>query len=708
MNFRHTIAILLVCTASFAAQAGPYSIERGASFVLPGYQHGYPDSALVALGSPAREVVVVPVVYGAATRYEQLLQLVQPGTPPVLLDYVVPPERIMAIAAVPNGAAPGTSFVTVGINGNVRRWQGWPPKPGAPITTDAMIAESLARVGNVDADPALELVTCSLLGGFEFRVVDLESGATQAFLNGDVPCSDLHLVQADADAPLEIALVSRLIRTVRFHDGATGEVTLESPHVVGLTIGAGNLDTDAATELLVRTTSNELARVDLGNGWSETVLTSNANVTENDALELVDVNRDGRNEWAVVRYSTGSLRLFSPSSAQFGPVLLSFYQCNRGAVIANFDVDAALEAFCTTPNSGSSVLSFAAEFGQAQYDWSIRGEYYGPTRPVLADVDGDGDDELVTSLRRAATDRQPQLAVLDPDTLAMLQMRDVSLGDSWPPFVNDQVVARATPPVAEEIVIGGYRDGLGPNYVARWNFAETAPEWGVTSSAPGRPQRLDAVDADANGTDEIAVLEGNEDGSGGCGARLLDIADGAERWTRALPNFSGSRGLAIAHHPIDAIAGDDVLVSCGGQLTALAGSNGAILWDELDDATDLEIVDEDGTPVLVIVSPSGNRRRAPSTGEPKTPLVSSGTGVLLDRRLHETVLRDGAFVRGANLLTGASSEPLEIGTDGDGDGMLSGTLGASPAGDRIYANTAYGIVRLDRVETSPLFSNGFE
>jgi hypothetical protein len=232
---------------------------------------------------------------------------------------------------------------------------------------------------------------------------------------------------------------------------------------------------------------------------------------------------------------------------------------------------------------------------------------------------------------------------------------------------------------------------------------------------------LAPVDVDGDGQDEVVAVSATVQtvASGGyshlqllCDVAVLDTSDGHAVWSLPTPvagALDGGFDMAIAAVPAQA-GKNNVVVGCGGTVRAMAGAGGATLWEIADGAVDIQPITRDGIAQLLIADRTHIERRDAATGNQVASLNGNAESVLDLGSDDNLLVRQGdGTLRRFDAVRGLSWD----GSSATGDySIVSGLAAGSPwtpaATVHAYANTAYGLVRVNLRTVPSIFTDGFE
>jgi hypothetical protein len=362
----------------------------------------------------------------------------------------------------------------------------------------------------------------------------------------------------------------------------------------------------------------------------------------------LDVNGDGRNEiiQMSVDYSDflggGKVNIWDETGCELRhwPVTLE-YAWPTSVAVGDIDGDGDYEVVVACELDGE-VYAYHVETGQlVDGDWpAFVGGWFGwiPAGPVLADLDGDGDSEILIALDLESADTDGLLAI-QADGTFLWQRRYTSAGPiSAADVDNDGRV---------EIALSGYGPGLNRFYT----FLLTHNGEQITRWLGGSPMGTIITDLDGDGTSEVVFCTDKEVAAG--------RAAGGTAWKTRISD------------PLDMGGG-----LCVGDLNE----------DGLGEVYVTTVVEEDEFTFTRVYAFDYKGRLLTEAGYPKTimgdptrcaPLIADidgdGHKELIVGSANEPIMAwepDGSVTRGFPLLTLAADiecTPALVDLDGDGD-----------------------------------------
>ena len=299
----------------------------------------------------------------------------------------------------------------------------FPYQPGWPQATDGDVFSSPA-IGDIDNDGDLEVVVGSkddyvYAWHHDGRLVDGWPQAT----SGSVVASPA-LVDIDGDGYLEIVVGSLddKVYVWRYN----GEIVIGWPQKAGGDVRSspaiGDIDNDGDLEIVIGTNSfsdNAWAWHHNGGlvaGWPKDI-----GYYVNSTPTLADLDGDGDLEIVLLSMGSGDVCILhhdgSPVSGW--PTHIGSWTEYNDAAIGDIDKDEDLEVVVA---AGQKVYTWHHN-GVLLTNWPVTLIYSGVSSPTLADLDGDGDLEIVVSVFRYSTPGKYSVYILH---------HDGSIASGWP------------------------------------------------------------------------------------------------------------------------------------------------------------------------------------------------------------------------------------------------------------------------------------
>jgi uncharacterized repeat protein (TIGR01451 family) len=469
--------------------------------------------------------------------------------------------------------------------------------------TPASAVRKLAVV-DIDGDGALEAVFCDAFWETDALYVHTLATGALEFVGPGYGCTDLEVGNVDADPGLEIVL-ARDDKPGLVLDGATRAV--EWSHAFGESLTLGNVDGDARVEIV----GQVLPGLSIFDAELQTLERSlPVSVSLNEPLAVADVDGDGPLE---ILYGYGASRTIRAVDGQTGALEWEVpnpeVQVMRFAV-GNLDADPALEIAwgagwgVSDPNSLS-----AADIGARAVGWRSL-DLEGPFQALsFGDVDADGRPEILYgSLKSEHYDSGPWF-VRDAQTHVLEYQSPTA--DGTPSVEGLWRIANANVDgdPQQEIVVTRHRPTEMPQLVC-YDGLTHAEQWHVPLPGDLHVRGLQVANVDADAALELVVTTG----APGPPHRVfvLSSATGATEWESA-PLASTAALLRVGN--VDADPAAEIVVA-GDRVLILDAATHAL--DDLGafDATALDLADLDGDGVddIIIGDILGRVRRVSPSG----------------------------------------------------------------------------------------------
>lgn len=564
-----------------------------------------------------------------------------------------------------------------------------------------------AAVGDLNGIGGLEIALC---GPDALYVYDYGTGGLLATKVG-FDCRDLATGQVDGDPQLEIALAGNLFGGFLL-DGLTLEVQWADLVGFGAAARFIDVDLDGLDELVAgRDASASLRLIEPTSGVEVWALKEPFR-----SLETADVDGDGTSE---ILAGMWSIRVFAPVSGN----LLQEFSTDGLEVAAlaagNVDDDPQAEILASAfyePSVPHHLLVIDTGAGE------IQGRANGLSGPFLAahvaDVDGDGDLELLTASASWGP-YGPDPALIEFDLLSRepVWQADPISGDSNSKSLGDLEVGQLDTDAGIEICYSA--TVYSPTYsrIRCLDGATLEPEWDHIFEVGDVPTTLAIAEVDAESGAEIVV--GMEDGS----VILLDGETGQVHWRSdvlapALPIESLRVGVVSASSAIEIVTltplGSSSVLSV---VDAATGSLTGGPWLVTARAVDLAQMDQDEPLEIVLGDENGDVTLfSILTGEESAP-IAEVTGEISALSIADTT-RDGAL--DLNMIADGRLVVRELGGDppfewssdliefsaGSSDRLRVGNLDGDPLPELAVA-TGFGFAMFEG-PYEILLEDGFE
>lgn len=351
------------------------------------------------------------------------------------------------------------------------------------------------------------------------------TGATLWTKSG-VGGQDVAIGQMDADPSLEVATTDGNVVDV-----ATGTIQCTWPAGFGFRLGLSDFDGDGMQELIFAQPWGFCWAFDVDTclpKWSLPVFNVGA-------IEVADVDGDGTDELIIGDAQWGNIHAHSLTTQQ---QLWSIPNPQHGTTwVAVADVDGRrgneVMWGAGATSTGPDRIYVADPVAQA-IEWQniqLEGPYVGPR---LGDVDGDGRPEIVTASSSSdAGYGAGRIVVLDAETLAVKAISQTTMQNLGWTGIGDLRLVNVDADPALEIAIAGETtyDGL----IEIYDYAPSGPFpriWSNQTLPSGAPFTSLAVgDTDGDGVPEVVGGVGAAtSGAVGIFTYVYDLATGAEKW----------------------------------------------------------------------------------------------------------------------------------------------------------------------------------
>lgn len=393
-----------------------------------------------------------------------------------------------------------------------------------------MVSSSLnsMRAHDLSGDGKAEILTI-VSGALSVRAA---SGAV-LWSYGPGPLNRLEVGQLDNDPALEIVSTNGIVI-----DSGTHLPQWESTDILGQDIALGDIDADGRQELIVgrnfttvRAYDVELQTLKWSMPWS-TVLAH---------ILVADVQGDARPEILVGGGISGvggaTLRVHDSSSLALLGTLGNNDPNVDVSAVHDLDGDGTREILWSSGygsgNSRHLNVSRAADLFTEWQSLDVSGPFLGP---ALADVDGDGRDEIVI-----ASNHGPQngrILVLEPRSLRVKAVSQTLAEDNEYLVTSGLATQDVDADGRAEILVGTMRNGAALAEIFRFAPAGPFPRLFATSTVSDSAAASSIVVADLEGDGSQEVVVGLTAGGSSFQEptfRVHDLLTGALEWSGPTP-----------------------------------------------------------------------------------------------------------------------------------------------------------------------------
>lgn len=556
-------------------------------------------------------------------------------------------------------------------------------------------------IGDVDADGAVELVVAST---DDIRYYDPETGLFEVV--SPYGGEDVIAAQFDSDAALEIVLASMPGRVI---DGATWATEWTYGDGFGSYLGAGRFGVDGSLQI-VAARDWSIMTIFGAQPWSPLWDLKRFDI---DAIAVADFDGDGRDEIVQADGQWGSVNIIDTATRQ---VQLEVQHDGHGmaaVVAADFTGDGTMQvAYAPRSTYGETSVGVFQPPG-VELEYTLSGHAGATGAVAIADVDGDGRRELVTTLNQSPG----RVRVIDHATGAL---ENEFTGQSWssndPFYAANRFVRVAqldADPALELVLAGNSFDGRiavvdGVSGMVQLQVGDYTSSEFSSRTITG----AELVDFDRDGILDIVVsTQANSTGTSGVRLQVHSLLTGQRLWESVAmgTGFAPSHGVVVVP---GANGGSDTLVAgLSSGLRAYDSMSRLLVWEYAGDVdTFAYLPDAEGGPQLVVASSTGRVQHldastrqvvrdypmpSPVTsisalsGDSRALIVANGTVHLID----PVTLQDHALEQ-----YGVGSLP-EHG---------SVAVVATHAGFDVVAGTEFGWARFSVTPEAVLFRDGFE
>ncbi|WP_029912235.1 FG-GAP repeat domain-containing protein [Pelobacter seleniigenes] len=457
---------------------------------------------------------------------------------------------------------------------------------------------AIVRTGDIDGDGRDEIVAAA--SWYKITLFDAELQTPKSEMSTDLDIGTLLVTDLDEDGIAEILYGDDQWGSIHCYegDGIAERWAIINPASGSAGLAVGDVDDDGTMEVLWgagrrNLAGNFLLVADPATGieWQNSHLDGPLS-----AVAIGDVDDDGEEEIVMVSftsnsgYGDGVISVFDAAthflewqSSNDLPGIRSWEGINQ-VRIADVDDDDETEFILAASDHHDGLVQVYNGRTHILEGQSAIYEDEPFTALKVADVDGDGDTEII-----GATGGY--LVVLNGVTLAE-KWKSVSLQNSWR-TISDIDVANVDNDETLEIlvVVNGSRvyaiDGVTHHYDWLRELAATT---------------IDVYDLDGDG--QMEILIGQEDGT-------IGIYSGAPFSLQAtFGTLSESPVAALTPADLDDDGVPELLVASGDELSVLASGTGQLLWretnlgDQLGRYNNLPVRDIDGDGRLEVISGS--------------------------------------------------------------------------------------------------------
>lgn len=485
-----------------------------------------------------------------------------------------PPDSIAALATIPDGDA---SVVAIGADQVATLYGGWPL--AAQSSFAIQNAATLARVGDIDADGALELV-CA--GTDTLNAYALPSGELK--WSASLTVADLALAALDGDPALELIIAQGDAAPGMVLDGATLLQEWSWPNGFGSYVASGRFGDLLEPGFL---SAKEFGPV--SGYWAAPYAWSwNMSNPNPDALAAGDTDADGREEFAVGDGEGGYVRIYDGPTRQ---MLYDFPNAGHGMWALGFldvDGDSRAEVWYSAKIETSSNLdlNFAAAIINPITTLPrlvIDSYTHGASASKLVDLNGEGRLQWIVGTSGAFSYRG-LLRVLDAATLTEEWRAPYVDANANEPFQMGfrslQVAQLDADPVPKLIAVGG-NPGYGFRFLvingATYHVEAQVPP--LFNRIPDEMVASRLVQHVPGGNPELLVMS-HANGVGYPSVQLdvYSLPAGDLLWSSPVLGGSSDRSYGLDVGQLDADPAPEYLAVHTAGLAAFDGASGLAEW----------------------------------------------------------------------------------------------------------------------------------
>jgi hypothetical protein len=417
-------------------------------------------------------------------------------------------------------------------SGAAVEYAGWPLAEARRF--DIASGATAGVIGDIDADGADELVVATFGGVFAY---DLASGEEEWSQPGT--SDDVQIAQLDADAALEVIVAGAIGRVL---DGATQAEDWSYPDGFGAYLATGRFFQDGSTGF-VGVKDWDTATVFRATPWSPMWDYPEFDL---DAVDACDVDGDGRDELVIGDGQWGAVHVVDTDTHADQQTIDHDDHGTSDVSARDFEGNGGCQIVFASRSAYSGRLFhvFDAATGAVRHAGTvIEG---GVAASVIADLDGNGQPELVTATRG---DEPARLRVADAVTGALIwELAPASFNANDPFYMDVErvLVAQADADPELEIVMIGTAPAAGRVTIVDSATRTVQRQIGTYAAGPMRNRTaVDAalLDYDLDGRDDVVVAtQASNTGSSGSRLQVFGLDDGALLW-ESIAMGSGFSGI---------------------------------------------------------------------------------------------------------------------------------------------------------------------